>query len=993
MKTFDIHPHKAFLNTEICITNNKYDTITITEKKTKKQYVIMGNSSYKTKLPAGQYSFCYSENNYEQIEDILVEDAIKLGGSDMKKTFVSEKTPWVTIVMKDRTYFYNRETKKNFVEYGFVPNDIEVISKDTLLLSSSREYSIFSLSELKPILSFSDKPYYFDYEFVVYATSENNETTINIYNTLDGALLKTFKCFYYALNTSKKILYLYDGHHIETFDMSSSIQNKIIVKYNFCCFLNNSYYISVDKDKGNKGIFVYSLDSNDEVFNIPIDSNSVSRINDCEINSINILKDHFYDENKDNELILRACFNAKFHNIEIIETTNTFYYIDEIFSWSYKNYYDFIENLTSEIYNESKIKIHQISGKYYSIKQEYDFLILKYTDTIITIANGKIKSIFQNSPSLKTVHVDNGSRYMIEEKENDIFCLKNLCGDKIIVLDNECSEISTGESFYTYKKNNKYNILFNFDIPNSIKVKEYDYSSNYIYSKGNKIIVRPSNNKSSTLINSFSQCYPLSTNDICCISENGYIYICYSINGFVMCVWNPKIGLYDESIIEIESYDNTKCIDASLSPDGKHILYLNERNEHILYNIFTGEKDIFPTNISIKRISAINGYRTFVKLDSSKREPVFVDPVTLQNVPTEYLNQYRFFSPDGRYFVDSSMANAKDCIGIIKYYDLANRQHITIESYEKIENSINYQSKEIPTGIIDTRISFCLNHKEYLPYINDDIKKESLKDRTVFKGFDPTIEKLTYYLQKTPQISKVEKDCYDYYFKTKKLLTKVFFRQEELITINDTVEGTTKEIWLKEPLWYLNYISFDCAHKYVSIAGRYPNNTYDENGIHIGGLLLIYDLSENVIVYEKSNTNAVWTCSFDIKGNVAFYDSVYGTAHTYFRNFQNNEIKEINGKNFLCFSPSGKYMALSKQGYVLYKNANNCCNWGHQPSTEIFIHSTDDPAQEIATYNDHGDDVNGIKTNNICMVSFSNDDKKLLSVSKDNVVVIRNLNF
>ena len=112
MKTFDIHPHKAFLNTEICITNNKYDTITITEKKTKKQYVIMGNSSYKTKLPAGQYSFCYSENNYEQIEDILVEDAIKLGGSDMKKTFVSEKTPWVTIVMKDRTYFYNRETKK-----------------------------------------------------------------------------------------------------------------------------------------------------------------------------------------------------------------------------------------------------------------------------------------------------------------------------------------------------------------------------------------------------------------------------------------------------------------------------------------------------------------------------------------------------------------------------------------------------------------------------------------------------------------------------------------------------------------------------------------------------------------------------------------------------------------------------------------------------------------------------------------------------------------
>lgn len=93
----------------------------------------------------------------------------------------------------------------------------------------------------------------------------------------------------------------------------------------------------------------------------------------------------------------------------------------------------------------------------------------------------------------------------------------------------------------------------------------------------------------------------------------------------------------------------------------------------------------------------------------------------------------------------------------------------------------------------------------------------------------------------------------------------------------------------------------------------------------------------------------------------------------------------------MCFSPKGRYMALSNKGYALYKNANP--DWGHKPSTEIFIHSTTNPTVEIARFNDHGDEIRGTGSKNVCMVSFSSDEKKLLSVSNDNVMVIRNLHL
>lgn len=99
-------------------------------------------------------------------------------------------------------------------------------------------------------------------------------------------------------------------------------------------------------------------------------------------------------------------------------------------------------------------------------------------------------------------------------------------------------------------------------------------------------------------------------------------------------------------------------------------------------------------------------------------------------------------------------------------------------------------------------------------------------------------------------------------------------------------------------------------------------------------------------------------------------------------------------KSFLSFSPSGKYIALSRQGYTaLNSSRGKNENWGHHPSSGIFIYETDSGILEKHYFNDHGSNIKGVATRegNIAFAAFSNDDKRFLSISDDGVVVIRNL--
>ncbi len=80
--------------------------------------------------------------------EIEVKDAIKFGGSKHKNSYVFDETPWCFIVMKDRTYFYNRENGEEYVE-NISPDQISYINKDIVLLSNDNhnEKTLYSLPE------------------------------------------------------------------------------------------------------------------------------------------------------------------------------------------------------------------------------------------------------------------------------------------------------------------------------------------------------------------------------------------------------------------------------------------------------------------------------------------------------------------------------------------------------------------------------------------------------------------------------------------------------------------------------------------------------------------------------------------------------------------------------------------------------------------------------------------------------------------------------
>ena len=105
----------------------------------------------------------------------------------------------------------------------------------------------------------------------------------------------------------------------------------------------------------------------------------------------------------------------------------------------------------------------------------------------------------------------------------------------------------------------------------------------------------------------------------------------------------------------------------------------------------------------------------------------------------------------------------------------------------------------------------------------------------------------------------------------------------------------------------------------------------------------------------------------------------------------------IHHRNFLTFSPDGSLIALSNQGYISKYDINHeeRSNWGHQPSTFVEIRNTSEITEEKMVFSDLSECgiADSCKANSVASVSFSNDNKKLMMVGKDGVVIIRNLHL
>ena len=86
--------------------------------------------------------------------------------------------------------------------------------------------------------------------------------------------------------------------------------------------------------------------------------------------------------------------------------------------------------------------------------------------------------------------------------------------------------------------------------------------------------------------------------------------------------------------------------------------------------------------------------------------------------------------------------------------------------------------------------------------------------------------------------------------------------------------------------------------------------------------------------------------------------------------------------------------SLAKVQYIDYTHHPNS-NWGHQPSGNIFIHSIDNVQKCLEHHNDFGEGIVGVasRAGNVASAAFSSDERRLLAVGDDGVVVVRNLHL
>lgn len=228
MKIFKINTHSAYLNYDVKIINCISDsTITISDSLSIFEYEI--ESSLILKLSAGTHKLSTTYNGDTQEETIVIKDAIKLGGSTIKKGYIFDNSPYRFVVMLDRMYIYNSESKEESLEYGLTPENISPLGNHYVLFRTSEDYSIYNLNTNKTILLFN-KLIYKNQHSVIY----EKDSSIFVYDYVNEKLVINTKGKY-SINKKTDIFHFENNGHFCSINLLTNERND-----------SNRYRISTD---------------------------------------------------------------------------------------------------------------------------------------------------------------------------------------------------------------------------------------------------------------------------------------------------------------------------------------------------------------------------------------------------------------------------------------------------------------------------------------------------------------------------------------------------------------------------------------------------------------------------------------------------------------------------------------------------------------------------------------------------------------------------
>ena len=941
-----LHPYKGYLNTEFHLfAEGKTQKYTIYPKDSEtKESILSGlvtaNAAHTFKLSQpGEFTVAFEDGS---TTDILIEDGYKFGGGRLKKAFVFDNCPWVFVVMHDRTYFYNRDTEQAYIE-PVSPDNIIEVSKDYVIFENcgEPEQSLFSLKEQKPILcvrnivSFNEETLV----WVEHIKEHSNDCIIKIYSLASNEVSTKINTTYYSVDENSQFLFYVDCKEVKSFPLQlnecTSPALSFTYEGEFVSFIEGQIAVSHIED--NNSILIYNLFSGEKIGTIKYEG-VLSELNDIVFVDVDKQRQAVNKFNLEDAGFADCNIEGKFTKLHLYPCAWDVFYlstITDIFKSKNRNSCETRSSMKSMNGSKGEVILKQGSGRFYSC--------------------GEAICFYNNGESYVTSKNYSGSGYC------------------------NAGHVYVGKNAVIKQDGNRYTILSRNGYWDSYTECDIDFT----HFEDFDVVKDKTTGLCETLkgqnLGKWScwngQYEPYVSTDSCRIYKGGHIlkskkypmYISPQL-GFGLDVKEDGITLYQysgEAIIEKlileDIYDTSKYTDVLLSESGDEILYRTSDGASVM-NVKTGD---IHTYDNLSYVKHINGIRPLFSTPASL-QPRVVNPVTGQIVDCDELKRLQFISPDGALYADTRLEE------YVEYYSKDTGRTITGKEYNSLYNKFQYPWTEKRDSadwekIKRNRIEFILEHFDFLNKNYPNLFHNSKE----FSKWEPCVLDIK---------NTLGTQCF---------LGRIFEARGVAIIRNSHDDSEYCRIPLGAPLSFLNYVAFSYDAQYVSIAGYRGSS---------GGVFIVFDLINKSVITHQDTRRAVWATGFSKGGALAAYTSNPFTIFSKSSDeYEWSEDHIIRDRNYLTFSADGNLFALSNQGYIskYNRNGNVITGWGHQPSSMVSIHSSQNPFEEIIQFHDLSEEgiMNSSKRSSVASVSFSKGNKSLLMVGNDGVVIIRNLHL
>ena len=910
--SYFVHPYKGYLNTKYSLYSTNDATSEVIIKRVSDQCIIdtlvsEPNEMVQISIPeSGKYDIELKETQ-QSIAHIEVIDGYKFGGSSLKNAFLFEETPWVFIVMHDRTYFHNRITCREYVE-PISPDRIEFLSYSKVIMSNNEQevMTVYDLEAEKQILAFRNIIFK-NNELMVWVEESLNDTYRIKIARFDSLKDITSICCedYVIVENDNKLLYYVNGTIHTILLINDLSHSEIKCPKLFITFLDSGDYVcrrEYDRDM----VLIYGVDNK---YIGPIQySGTLAKINKKKIIDFNSKVEKLHEFCKSENI--GTSIELSYTSLNIFKPSKCTIYEEKIENVIIDSKTKRINTLAT-LKNLKGDRLVEFNDKKYQLYKTNKLNCILFNseihivgDEYSTISNGEIDKIFKSSFGY----------YCLCSKGNKSSLYRIYGGGQYQVINGMESFVREDYSFRMFEKYsiiegrrnyylvNKLGQLIKIDNPFKTYIKYQSENFNYGLEINNNCV----------------NLYTAKISDTFCPKE----YCKKQILGEIM--------------------DNSSYHNVLLSEDGSYIISRDEERCQVI-NTISGEAQNYS---NICHISHINGIKPLFTIGTNKQARL-INPVTGIEISNDMFSQYNFISHSGKLYTDT--------FGRTEYKFLLDNKDYSTSEYSKLRELYEYgcliPEEEEKTRIENNRRKFISKHLDALKYRCENWNKKD-EDRYV----------------------------------TSHSFLNYFFSAHHVISVKKSSDNSVyRLIDIGRPLWFLNYVSFSYDERYIAIAGRYPSNTF------LGGLFLVYDLSEDKVLFNHSPKKAVWMTSFTKSGVVASYSS---DPNTYIGNVKDNgkNYTVISNKSFLTFSADGVYVALSEQGYIPWNNGLNE-SWGHMTSSLVSIRRTNNPDKELVQFNDISGIEGAYSSRTVSSVSFSMDNKKIMMVGNDGVVVIRNLHL